>query len=84
MSEFKPEWRKSSFSQGAGECVEYALKPDGGVLLRDSKDPDGTIQVFSAESWRQFLAGVKAGQAEPLASTFAPGSVATEVEEPHV
>lgn len=34
-------WRKSSYSNGmGGECVEVAATPEG-LLVRDSKDPDG-------------------------------------------
>ena len=39
------EWRKSSFSQDGGECVELAWQ-DGQAFARDSKNPTGpTIPV---------------------------------------
>ena len=41
-------WRKSSHSNGGGECVEVAFA-DGRVSLRDSKSPDtGMIRVPAA------------------------------------
>jgi hypothetical protein len=34
------EWRRSSFSQDGGECVELAWS-DGRAFARDSKNPSG-------------------------------------------
>jgi Domain of unknown function (DUF397) len=59
-------WRKSSYSSDQGDnCVEVASLPGGGRAVRDSKDPDGPILRFSAEAWRAFLDGVKAGDSHP-------------------
>lgn len=57
-------FRKSSFSQSAqaGECVEIADLPDGGMAVRDSKNPDGAVLTFSAGERTAFVAGVKAGE----------------------
>ena len=52
-------WRKSTRC-GTNACVEVELGPDQ-VRVRDSKNPAGEL-TFSAESWRGFLAGVRAGQ----------------------
>ena len=45
-------WVKSSYS-GAGQanCVEVAARPDGSRAVRDSKDPEGAILVFSQAQW---------------------------------
>ncbi|WP_155054706.1 DUF397 domain-containing protein [Streptomyces blattellae] len=49
-------WFKSSYSGGnATECVEAAFAP-GGVLLRDSKQPQAPHVPVSAEAWGMFLA----------------------------
>jgi hypothetical protein len=49
-------WFKSSYSGGnATECVEAAFIPSG-VLLRDSKRPDGPHVTVSREAWGRFLA----------------------------
>jgi hypothetical protein len=55
-------WRKSSYSGGAGNCVEVAGSLPGAVGVRDSKDPDGQPLVFTAKAWRAFAGKVKSGQ----------------------
>lgn len=51
----RPVWFSSSYSNGAGgECVEAAFAPTG-VLLRDSKVPDGPHIAVSSEAWCRFV-----------------------------
>ncbi|MFI6601883.1 DUF397 domain-containing protein [Nonomuraea sp. NPDC050536] len=57
-------WRKSSFSAGAGECVEFARGATGEVLIRDSKNPGGPLLTFTPGEWRAFLAGVRNSEFE--------------------
>lgn len=52
-------WQKATYC-GSNACVEVA-RTDYGVMVRDSKEPDGDPLAFTAESWTAFLAGVKAG-----------------------
>ncbi|MFG1608039.1 DUF397 domain-containing protein [Actinoplanes sp. NPDC049265] len=54
-------WLKSSRSYGSGECVEVRAR-DGGIQVRDSKDPDGPRLAFSRREWAAFVAGVRAGE----------------------
>lgn len=54
-------WVKSSAS-GGGECVQVALAESDLVLVRDSKDPAGSVLTFDAREWDAFLAGAKAGE----------------------
>ncbi|MBP2473121.1 hypothetical protein JOF53_001993 [Crossiella equi] len=61
MSQNAREWKKSSFSEGGGECVEVA-RVAGGVLVRDSKNPDGPSLWFTSMEWIAFLYGVLAGE----------------------
>ncbi|TDC01695.1 DUF397 domain-containing protein [Micromonospora fluostatini] len=50
-------WRKASKSQGSGNCVEVAgLVETPGVLVRDSKDPDGPRLRFGPGGWAAFAA----------------------------
>jgi hypothetical protein len=59
-------WHKSSFSTNS--CVEVAPLR-GGVAIRDSKNPDGGILVYTPDEWRAFLAGVRNGEFDNVAST---------------
>jgi len=55
-------WHKSSYSgSSGGQCIEVAV-PDW-VLVRDSKNPDGVRLGFSAQTWREFAARIKSGNA---------------------
>ncbi|PYC75859.1 DUF397 domain-containing protein [Streptomyces tateyamensis] len=54
-------WRKSSYSQQQGACVEVADGLPGAVPVRDSKDPEGGVLAFSVDGWRAFVGGVRAG-----------------------
>jgi len=56
------QWRKSTRSGGNNDCVEAADLPNGGMAVRDSKDPDGPILCFTAAEWEAFVVGVKDGE----------------------
>jgi hypothetical protein len=54
------EWRKSSYSNGAGGmCVEAAQLPGGEVAVRNSRSPHGPVVTFTALEWEAFLLGAK-------------------------
>jgi hypothetical protein len=54
----RADWRKSTFSSSnGGQCVEVAQNLPGMVAVRDSKDPDGSALIFTADEWRSFLEG---------------------------
>jgi Domain of unknown function (DUF397) len=55
-------WRKSTFCNGASTCVEVAPLADGNVALRDSKEQDGPVLVFTPAEWDAFTAGVRSGE----------------------
>lgn len=59
-------WVKSSTSTGNGQCVEAAALAEGGVAVRQSRDPDGPVLVFTPEEWSAFVAGVRAGEFDSL------------------
>ena len=55
-------WVKSSYSSGqGGNCVEAARPGQRGVLVRDSKDPEGPKLAFTAREWKTFTRNIKAG-----------------------
>ena len=51
-------YRKSSYSGQQNNCVEVAPVRDG-AAVRDSKDPDGPVLRFDADTWRAFIGAVK-------------------------
>ncbi|MGW1106669.1 DUF397 domain-containing protein [Streptomyces sp. NPDC002540] len=58
------QWRKSSFSEQAGNCLEVAVV-DGDVLVRESDDPDAVVRTTPSKL-AAFLAGAKAGEFDDL------------------
>ncbi|MFJ3798415.1 DUF397 domain-containing protein [Streptomyces sp. NPDC090088] len=47
-----PEWHRSRRS-AQGNCVEVAFS--GSIRVRDSKDPQRAILIFSAHCWISFV-----------------------------
>jgi Domain of unknown function (DUF397) len=56
------EFRMSSFSGDQPNRVETAPTAGGGRAVRDSEDPDGPRQFYSAAEWAALVAGVKNGE----------------------
>lgn len=54
-------WRKSARSGGTN-CVEVAFCPDGRIAVRDSKDREGPMLMFTAPEWEAFVGGVQDGE----------------------
>jgi hypothetical protein len=51
-------WRKSSHSAYNGNCAEVGQ--DGAVVcMRDSKDKNGPVMIFSDAEWNDFLYGIR-------------------------
>ena len=53
------EWRKSELC-GSGDCVEVAFAGQS-VLVRNSRDPAGSVLSFTHSEWTAFLAGARNG-----------------------
>lgn len=56
----RAEWRKSTHSS-TNACVEVAFV-DAQVAVRDSKNKDGVILLFTPVEWKAFLGGVRHGE----------------------
>jgi Domain of unknown function (DUF397) len=52
-----PIWRRGG-GCGNGTCIEVAKLHDR-YLIRDSKDPDAAVLVFTEEEWGTFVSAVK-------------------------
>ena len=56
-------WVKSSRSgPTGGNCVEVAFLADGGVAMRNSRDPEGSALIFTRAEWDAFLGGARDGE----------------------
>ncbi|MER6421005.1 DUF397 domain-containing protein [Streptomyces sp. NPDC001137] len=60
------EWIKSRHSNAEGNCVEVAALPDGGIAVRNSRDPHGPALVYTPVEVAAFLAGAKDGEFDHL------------------
>lgn len=58
----RADWHKSSYSSQNGNCVEVATNLPDVVAVRDSKDPEGSVLVVTADAWRAFIVQVQAGE----------------------
>ena len=45
-----------------GGCVEVAPLPEGGAVVRDSKDRTREPLMFDSHEWADFVLGVKNGE----------------------
>jgi hypothetical protein len=55
-------WRKSTRSSTNG-CVEVGMVEDR-IAVRDSKDREGSVLIFTAHEWEAFLGGAQDGEFE--------------------
>lgn len=59
MDRHMPGWRKASYSNTQGACVEVGHAA-GGVLVRDTKDTGrGPVLKIAPRAWRTFTATLK-------------------------
>jgi hypothetical protein len=56
-----PVYRRSSRCSTGG-CVEVAPLPDGGAVVRDTKDRAREPLTFDRKEWADFILGVKNGE----------------------
>jgi hypothetical protein len=55
-------WFKSEKSAHNGGCAEVARTGDGGMAVRNSRDPQGAQLRFDANEWDCFLDGARKGE----------------------
>jgi hypothetical protein len=54
-------WRKSSYSQGANNCVEVG-QVEGGAAVRDTKNREAGYFTVDRAQWTAFINKVKSGE----------------------
>jgi hypothetical protein len=52
------DWRKASYSNGSGNCVEVRNAARA-VAVRDTTNRDGSTLTFSVEAWDRFTASLR-------------------------
>ncbi|WP_405617925.1 DUF397 domain-containing protein [Streptomyces sp. NBC_01511] len=57
-------WQKSSFSQGAGECVEISAT-SGRIFIRESDSPENIVTT-NRKKLGALILGIKAGEFDHL------------------
>jgi hypothetical protein len=58
-------WKKSTRSSQSGQCVEWSTDHQSGMVsVRDSKNPDGPVLVFTPGEWDAFIDGARKGEAD--------------------
>lgn len=60
MSEFR--FKKSSYSEPNGECVEVARNMPRTVAVRDSTRPGGPVVTLAPAAWGAFTADLRRQQ----------------------
>jgi Domain of unknown function (DUF397) len=58
------QWYVSRTCEG-GQCIRVARKGEL-VVIGNTNDPDGPVSEFTADEWRQFLAGAKLGDFDSI------------------
>lgn len=59
-------WRKSSYSNPSGNCVELAELPTGLIGVRNSREPDGAVIYYTRPEVAAFINGCKSGEFDDL------------------
>jgi hypothetical protein len=59
------DWRVSRACDN-GQCIRVARKGES-VLIGNTNSPEGIVSEFTADEWRQFLAGAKLGDFDGIA-----------------
>ena len=54
-------WQKSARSNPSGNCVEMAGLPDGGIAIRNSRDPQGPALIYTVDEIAAFIGGARDG-----------------------
>ena len=57
-----PSWRKSSYSNPSGDCLELTELPGEQIAIRYSQHPDGTTLIFARVQIAALIQSAKDGE----------------------
>ncbi len=60
-------WRKSSFSNDQGQCVETAALANGTIAVRNSNHTESGVILFTRAEMAAWIKGCQAGEFDDLA-----------------
>lgn len=59
-------WRKSTFSNSQGNCVELACLPEGMIAVRNSRHPAGPALICTQAEIAAFIQSAREGDFDDL------------------
>ena len=60
-------WQKSRRSNPSGNCVELAALPgERAIAIRNSRDPDGPVLIYTVDEIAAFVLGARDGDFDNL------------------
>jgi Domain of unknown function (DUF397) len=59
MDKTNGRWRKASYSNGSGDCVEVGQTAAREIAVRDTKNRTETVLCFTPQAWRRFADQIK-------------------------
>jgi hypothetical protein len=59
-------WRKSTYSNPNGDCVELARLAGGDIAVRNSRHPRGPALIFTRAEMAAFIQGAEEGELDDM------------------
>lgn len=59
-------WRRPAGARADGESVEFAVLDDGQVAVRNARDPEGPVLVYTPAEISAFVDGAKKGEFDDM------------------
>lgn len=63
-------WRRPAGGADEGQNVEFAVLDDGQVAVRNARDPEGPVLVYSPAEISAFVDGAKKGEFDDMVDPF--------------
>lgn len=63
-------WRRPAGGADEGQNVEFAVLDDGRVAVRNARDPEGPVLVYTPAEISAFVDGAKKGEFDDMVDPF--------------